>query len=719
MTGKKLVQIRDALVEAFSPQEFDEFLLGEMNYRREQFVKTDASGPMFLEILNAFSRLGRLAELIEGSHAARNQNPAIVEMYRRYRLALMAEFRVNGDNPQVRADYVRSGMSPEGFPADADLGQLERVINRRLGFINMADWLQRAARIEGQVCLIVIDGRGVGTGALVGPDLVLTNHHVLADIISNPTHRDTVQCRFDFKVVDGATALQGTDVGLADNWLVDDSPGTENEKNGNPEQPLPKPDQLDYALVRLARAIGMDRLLPDRNDGPVRGWIELSAREQFFEPHTSLYIVQHPQSRPLKLAIDTDAVITANENNTRVRYSTNTDLGSSGAPVLNERWELVAMHHYGDAQFNQGVPARAIWQLLHDRKKTHVLTAPPNLASRIDSKIVNEFIPKVQSCFDATQKLAEDSVEVRTIVIEFRVYFETTRDRLVALGKYKALHGKLHELQMQLLATLADAADGFRSDGTSEHPLETYAFQLTELARVCRTNAAGLDSFPEEDQWIEGVERAAAKVNEAEQNHNPARLREAVKDLKAVVADAPRINSLLANTAAGLHLEKLIEAMNKIASHIDPGGASSAASALEVRSGLGGLLGLKQQLTVLVKEHYAWQWLEKEFIAADIQSGLTPEERFPRWTDFRTRLLHLCALSPKQEWSTRIFQLIPQIIDAGAKGNGELFKKKYHTCRTIGRDHFFLVDLDLLQLCGQLKEIGEALSRLLRLVTHV
>jgi V8-like Glu-specific endopeptidase len=73
-------------------------------------------------------------------------------------------------------------------------------------------------------------------------------------------------------------------------------------------------------------------------------------------------IAQHPDGKPLKLAIDTESVIGVNTNRTRVRYATNTEAGSSGSPVFDLDWNLVALHHLGDpaydhpATYNQGVP---------------------------------------------------------------------------------------------------------------------------------------------------------------------------------------------------------------------------------------------------------------------------------------------------------------------------------------------------------------------------
>jgi Trypsin-like peptidase domain len=81
---------------------------------------------------------------------------------------------------------------------------------------------------------------------------------------------------------------------------------------------------------------------------PARGCLQVPDRAYDFAPGTPLFIVQHPKGAPLKLALDTNAVIGLNGNGTRVRYRTNTDKGSSGSPVFDQNWNLVALHHSGD-----------------------------------------------------------------------------------------------------------------------------------------------------------------------------------------------------------------------------------------------------------------------------------------------------------------------------------------------------------------------------------
>ena len=115
-----------------------------------------------------------------------------------------------------------------------------------------------------------------------------------------------------------------------------------------------------------------------------RGWVEMPKAPHEFAPGSALFIVQHPKGNPLQLALDTEAVIGANANGTRVTYRTNTEPGSSGSPCFNRDWELVALHHLGDpdysvghaAAYNQGVPITAIQHLLAGRNRSDLLGDP-------------------------------------------------------------------------------------------------------------------------------------------------------------------------------------------------------------------------------------------------------------------------------------------------------------------------------------------------------
>ena len=70
-----------------------------------------------------------------------------------------------------------------------------------------------------------------------------------------------------------------------------------------------------------------------------------------------------------------------NANRTRLTYKVNTEGGSSGAPCFSTDWELLALHHSGDPnfdldhkpQYNEGIPLEAILNLLTERGKRQAL----------------------------------------------------------------------------------------------------------------------------------------------------------------------------------------------------------------------------------------------------------------------------------------------------------------------------------------------------------
>jgi Trypsin-like peptidase domain len=233
-----------------------------------------------------------------------------------------------------------------------------------------------------------------GTGFLLGPDVVITNHHVMEAVIEGEQGRTTaggiaaksadVMLRFDYKrLADGVTLNPGTVYRLAaKDWLVDLSPMSSVDSQPEPKHGVPQPDQLDYALLRVDGAPGNEPIGGAAEPGAVaRKWIALPALAYDFRPNTALFIVQHPQGDPLQLALDTDAIIGVNANRTRVTYRTNTLPGSSGSPCFNSNWELVALHHSGDPNFdpahkptyNEGIPFTAIVDLLVRRGLAEVL----------------------------------------------------------------------------------------------------------------------------------------------------------------------------------------------------------------------------------------------------------------------------------------------------------------------------------------------------------
>ena len=285
-----------------------------------------------------------------------------------------------GLGPAVR--LYRAGRAQ--LPSETNIADsaLERRVREELPFLDLGLWREQILRVEGRVCRVEIDNRGVGTGFLVGPDTVLTNYHVLKSVIENSIPAEQVKLRFDFRVLSSGLRSQGTVVSLAPkDWLLDSSKYTVGEGQNLPDATLPTIDELDYALVRLSEPLGRQPLRAGAQDSSLRGWVEIPATAPAISTGMPILIVQHQMAGPMALALDTSGVQSVNANNTRVRYSTNTENGSSGSPCFDIHWGLVALHHYGDrlhdrAQYNQGIPMAAIHERLARQGKLEYLGGP-------------------------------------------------------------------------------------------------------------------------------------------------------------------------------------------------------------------------------------------------------------------------------------------------------------------------------------------------------
>jgi len=155
----------------------------------------------------------------------------------------------------------------------------------------------------------------LGTGWLLTPDLLITNHHVVnARNENEPPAADpdlklqggATKVKFDFD----ADGMQGEDISVTtlEAWN----------------------EELDYAVLRLP-ATG--------RAGLVRAPTMLQAKKGDYIP---VNIIQHPEGASKKFAIRNNLVTAATA--TDLRYFTDTRRGSSGSPVFDDQWRVVALH---------------------------------------------------------------------------------------------------------------------------------------------------------------------------------------------------------------------------------------------------------------------------------------------------------------------------------------------------------------------------------------
>jgi hypothetical protein len=354
MPGVDFEEFQEGILDAFDKDELAQLLRVRLNTRLDNVAAGGGFGKVVFDLLNWAERRGLEPDLARAAYLARPNNEKLRIVYAKYGMA-----------PAVSVQSA--GTQVVGAPARATAMAFEATVKPRLKAVDLGVWRERLAHIEGQVCRIEFNNNAQGTGFLIGPDVLLTNYHVLERPLKGQLPVEQVACRFDYKVLSDGSRSEGVVVRLdKERWRLDESRYSQAEADSQPDRELPKPDELDFAAVRLARPVGNEPI--DKNaaaGAPKRGWITFPPAQPPLDVGAALFIAQHPDGNPMKLTLDTDSVIAVNGNGTRVRYATNTEHGSSGSPCFDMDLSLVALHHMGDpvwknAQYNQGVPIALI-----------------------------------------------------------------------------------------------------------------------------------------------------------------------------------------------------------------------------------------------------------------------------------------------------------------------------------------------------------------------
>jgi len=390
MTGVELAAIRAAILGAYSRATFDRVLSDRLDFRRADHVADGPFNDIVDGVLRAFTEQGRESYLIAELAADRPANREIQRVYRKFAHGLLGEAwraRIEGEIGDQLARYgllpaaelQRAGSvqgSDRGDPTSRGFGGFQKQVRAELPELDVLPWSARLLRLAHRVCRVELGGTPLGTGFLVGPDVVLTSYHVVRDAIVGRAGGAALGFLFDHWVGGDGSAAAGMRVPARaawPHWHVDSSPplSARDEDAGT----AGNDDCLDHALIALERPLGSAPVVPE---GPRRGWIEVPKEARPLTVGMPIAILQHPRTGPLKLTFDTHALQLVKPGRRRIRYSTNTDAGSSGSPCLDVRLALIAVHHFsGPAHatpaYNQGTTIEAIRRRLAARGVLGVL----------------------------------------------------------------------------------------------------------------------------------------------------------------------------------------------------------------------------------------------------------------------------------------------------------------------------------------------------------
>jgi V8-like Glu-specific endopeptidase len=220
---------------------------------------------------------------------------------------------------------MQQGLSTYQFDVP-EPARLEKIIGQTNNLLKI-NWLEKALAASKAVCRVVCADGELGTGFLTKEGFLFTNNHVIptADIAKE------ARIEFNYQLDASGKTMTRTSYQLDASTFV-----------------TSKPDAYDYARIKVI----------DRADAPLRQWGFLE-----FDPSAipavgdAVTIIQHPKGEDKQIALNANEVLGV--WNQHVFYTTDTEPGSSGSPVFNKDWKVIAIHHAGKTEAEGGLQVNA------------------------------------------------------------------------------------------------------------------------------------------------------------------------------------------------------------------------------------------------------------------------------------------------------------------------------------------------------------------------
>lgn len=198
----------------------------------------------------------------------------------------------------------------------------------------------------------LVDGASLKESYGVSRPVFVTNAHVISESVENAIRLQDARVTFEME----SESAGGPVFYEVEELLFTSLPGDLGVRGDNV-------DKLDVSIVRL-------KALPDRfKDLKMAGALPL------VKANTKAYVVGHPRGSGLQISLHDSVLLDIDDNERLVHYRTPTDPGSSGSPVFNGLWEVIALHHAGSTttprlhgngtyEANEGIALSAIRRVL-------------------------------------------------------------------------------------------------------------------------------------------------------------------------------------------------------------------------------------------------------------------------------------------------------------------------------------------------------------------
>ena len=207
---------------------------------------------------------------------------------------------------EVVAEIEKGESNPESRIEITDNECFEKIIGRN--GLKRVEWLSKGVEKAKSVCKIHTADGDVGTGFLVEGGFIFTNNHVLG----SASVAQYSKVEFGYDSSDTSSVFYELD-----------------------HTQFITSDTYDYTKVKVDDTHSKIKL---------DHWGELQLIDIPPQKNDALIIIQHPKGRQKEIAFS-DGGNSIWEH--RLHYKVTTEPGSSGSPVFDINWNVIALHHAG------------------------------------------------------------------------------------------------------------------------------------------------------------------------------------------------------------------------------------------------------------------------------------------------------------------------------------------------------------------------------------
>lgn len=299
-------------------------------------------------------------------------DPAVLAELIRIALTSRAKAPDVAASPDIlrqRRDFLRETI---GDGVDSDV-TFERIIGG--DELQPITYLERGMIAARAVARMDLGAQGFGTGFLISPRVLITNNHVLPDAAS--AARARAQFRYELDLGDAELA---------------------------PIRYRLRPDDLFHTRRDLDYTVVAVEAVSEGNGTPLSdfGCLPLVEATGKVSEGEWLTVIQHPDGGRKQICVRENQFIKRAPD--VIWYTTDTKPGSSGSPVFNNDWFVVALHHAGVPEEkngiiqknpdgttkwvgNEGIRVSRIVQTLKDALSHHPLLQPLFAATPATARI--------------------------------------------------------------------------------------------------------------------------------------------------------------------------------------------------------------------------------------------------------------------------------------------------------------------------------------------